>query len=308
MTKAAVLPRGGVVVGVDGTANDEVPIRVAIAQSRRHGRPLHVLHATAIGIVPWTPERLDKQRSITAACLAHARALDPHLELSSSTVVDDQSAALVAATESASVVVMGAGRLGRVGSVVLGATTGKVVSHAQCPVLVVPDSWRAGDTAPGDARPVVVAVDDDVHSLSALEWGFAEAAARNAPLVALHAWWWEEPTPLTAALAGDDEWKAAAESQRVMMGEMLAGWREKFPDVDVQTEFVRGETTAVLEEASDDAQLLVLGTRGRGGFAGLLLGSVSARALHHSHCPVVVVPSRPDLGKGSGPEPVRGHE
>ena len=292
MTENGTQPRGAIVVGVDGTANDEEPLQVAIAQARRHHRPLHVLHATAVGIVPWTPERLDKQRVITATCVEHARGVAPDLEVSSSTVVDDQSAALVTASRTASLVVMGTGRLGRVGSVVLGATTGKVASHAHCPVMVVPDAWRARDAQPGDARPVVVAVDDDEHSQPALDWGFAEASARMAPLVALHAWWWDEPGPLSSAIEWDDESKSAAESQRVMMSEMLAGWQEKFPDLEVRTEFTRGETTAVLEEASGDAQLLVVGTRGRGGFAGLLLGSVSARALHHSRCPVVVVPTR----------------
>jgi nucleotide-binding universal stress UspA family protein len=189
-------PHGAIVVGVDGTANDEEPLQAAIAQARRHHRPLHVLHATSVGIVPWTPERLDKQRAITATCLEHARSIAPDLELSSSTVVDDQSAALVASSRTASLVVMGAGRLGRVGSVVLGATTGKVASHAHCPVMVVPDSWRGRDARSGDARPVIVAVDDDEHSRPALDWGFTEASARNTPLVALHAWWWDEPGPL----------------------------------------------------------------------------------------------------------------
>lgn len=293
MTETRIQPSGAVVVGVDGTANDEEPLQVAIAQARRHHRPLHILHATSIGIVPWTPERLDKQRAITATCLEHARSVAPDLKVSSSTAVDDQSAALVAASRTAALVVMGTGRLGRVGSIVLGATTGKVASHAQCPVMVVPDAWREREAGPSDARPLVVAVDDDEHSSTALDWGFSEASMRNAPLVALHAWWWEEPSPLSTAIEGEDEWASAAESQRVMMSEMLAGWREKLPDVEVRSEFVRGETTAVLEEASQDAQLLVVGTRGRGGFTGLLLGSVSSRALHHSRCPVVVVPSAP---------------
>ena len=293
MTESRIQPIGGVVVGIDGTPNDDEPLQAAIAQARRHHRPLHILHATSIGIVPWTPERLDKQRAITATCVEHARSVAPDLRISSSTEVDDQSAALVAASRTAELVVMGTGRLGRVGSVVLGATTGKVASHARCPVMVVPDAWRTRDAGPRDSRPVVVAVDDDEHSRTALDWGFSEASMRNAPLVALHAWWWDEPGPLSSAIVWEDGAESAAESQRVMMSEMLAGWRDKLPDVEVRTELVRGETTAVLEEASQDAQLLVLGTRGRGGFTGLLLGSVSSRALHHSHCPVVVVPSRP---------------
>ena len=165
--------------------------------------------------------------------------------------------------------------------------------------MVVPDAWRPRATAPEDTLRVVVGVDDEVHSSPAVDSAFAEASARKAPLVALHAWWWDEASPLSSGIAWDhevdlgDEWTTVAASQRVMMSEMLAGWQEKYPDVEVRTEFVRGDPTAVLEEASGDAQLLVVGTRGRGGFTGLLMGSVSSRALHHSRCPVLVVPSLP---------------
>jgi nucleotide-binding universal stress UspA family protein len=293
MTTTTIQPHGAIVVGVEGSDSDEQPLQVAVDQARRHHRPLHVLHATAIGIVPWTVERLDKQRAITAACVERARALAPDLRLSSATVVADQSAALVESSRTASLVVMGAGRLGRVGSVVLGATTGKVASHASCPVLVVPDAWEGKQARAGAAPPLVVGVDDAEHSMPAVDWAFAEASARKAPLLALHAWWWDEPGPLSSVSDPDEEWRAVADSQRVLMSEMVAGRREKFPDVEVSTEVIRGDTTAVLEQASDDAQLLVVGTRGRGGFSGLLLGSVSSRALHHSRCPVVVVPSSP---------------
>ena len=294
MTATRIQPVGAVVVGVDGSPGDEPPLQVGIAQARLHRRTLHIVHATGVGIVPWTPERLAKQDALTAACVEQARALTTEVGISSATVVDDQSAALVEASGTASLIVMGAGRLGRVGSVVLGATTGKVASHARCPIMVVPDAWT-----PADDLPVVVGVDDEVHSRPALDSAFAEASARKAPLVAVHAWWWDEPSPLSSEIAWDqepgwnDEWEAVASSQRVMMSEMLAGWQEKYPDVQVRTEFVRGDATAVLEDASGEAQLLVVGTRGRGGFTGLLLGSVSSRALHHSRCPVLVVPSLP---------------
>lgn len=291
MTETRVHAQGAVVVGVEGTGSDTRPLEAAVIHARLHQRPLHVLHATAIGIVPWTPERLDRQRARTAMALARARALGPDLTVTSATVVDDQSAALVAASRTASLLVMGAGRLGRAGSIMLGATTGRVASHAQCPVLVVPEDW-----SPTEDLAVVVGVDDDEHSRPAVEWAFAEASVRRAPLVAVHAWWWEALGPMASDIAAERErgvagWEAAAESQHLMMGEMVAGCREKYPDVEARTEFVRGEATSTLEEASRDAQLLVVGTRGRGGFAGLLLGSVSSRALHHSHCPVVVVPS-----------------
>lgn len=293
--------RGSVVVGVEGHPRDELPLRAAIAEARRHHRPLHLLHATAIGIVPWTPERLDRQRALTAQALERAAAIAPDLDITAATEVADQSAALIEASSVASLVVVGAGGLGHLGAVVLGATTGKVAAHSSCPVMAVPQD--DADRSPGgspDALPVVVGIDDEEHSSAAVGWAFAEAAAREVPLTAVHAWWWGQPGPLATAPAPDDpeewadDWESAAQAQRVMMSEMLAGWREKYPEVDVDVQFVRGDSTAVLRELSSDAGVLVLGTRGRGGFAGLLLGSVSARALHHSRCPVVVVPSHRD--------------
>jgi nucleotide-binding universal stress UspA family protein len=82
-----------------------------------------------------------------------------------------------------------------------------------------------------------------------------------------------------------------AQTQKLLVAEMLAGWREKYPDVTVRPTAVRGQAAVVLEEVSQNAQVLVVGSRGRGGFAGLLLGSVSSRVMHRAKCPTVVVPS-----------------
>ena len=124
-----------------------------------------------------------------------------------------------------------------------------------------------------------------------MEFAFAEASSRRAELVPVHTWWWEEPGPFLAGSEWDDEWVEVAETQKVLVAEMLAGWREKYPDVKVSPTAVRGQAAVVLEQVSKNAQLLVVGSRGRGGFAGLLLGSVSNRVLHQAKCPTVVVPS-----------------
>lgn len=297
MSQTHTRPRGAVVVGVEGDEPDERSLVAAIAEARWHHRPLHLLHATAIGIVPWTPERLDKQRALTAQALDLARSLAGDLDITATTVVADQSAALVEASRTAALLVVGSGGLGHVGGILLGATTGKVVSHSRCPVVVVPHDAPTPDAADPATSPVLVGIDDEEHSRPAVEWAFAEAAVRSVGLTAVHAWWWGEPAPLATAAAPEDpeewadDWQSAADAQRVMMSEMLAGCRERHPDVEVDLQFVRGETTQVLRASSRDAGLLVVGTRGRGGFTGLLLGSVSARALHQSHCPVAVVPS-----------------
>ena len=107
MTDTRTQPRGAVVVGVDGSPSDEQPLQAGVAQARLHQRPLHIVHATGIGIVPWTPERLAKQDALTATCVKQARVLTGDVDISSATVVDDQSAALVEASRTASLIVWG---------------------------------------------------------------------------------------------------------------------------------------------------------------------------------------------------------
>lgn len=89
----------------------------------------------------------------------------------------------------------------------------------------------------------------------------------------------------------------AYDAEELVVSEMMVGWAERYPDVVVRTEVLRGDPVPVLRETARSAQLLVVGSRGRGGFVGLLLGGVSSRLLHGSPCPVLVVPSvaRPAL-------------
>lgn len=297
-------PLGAVVVRVDGHPSGDRAVDAATAQARADHRPLHLVFATGIGLVPLTSELLSARERLTRQCHARAVALAPDLQVTWQVHVADPAAMLVAASRSASLVVLSEAGLGQSGDVLLGETTHKVAAHARCPVMVVPHAGHWNDDG-----PVVVGVDAAQHSVPALAWGFAEAAARKVPLVAMHACWWEEPGPLAEELSGDTELSTppggAVEVQErvdtrervdageLVLSEMLAGWREKYPDVEVEPEVVHEHPAAALEGRSVGSQLLVVGSRGRGGFAGLLLGSVSAHAVHHAHCPVVVVPSTP---------------
>jgi nucleotide-binding universal stress UspA family protein len=137
-----------------------------------------------------------------------------------------------------------------------------------------------------------VGVDTDEHSAAAVAMAFAEASRRSAPLVAVHAWWHDVPEYLIDAWTLERGEQEAVESRRLEMSEMLAGGRADHPDVDVREVITRDTTVAALCTAAEDAQLLVVGTRGHGGFRGLLLGSVSTRLIHRSPCPLLVVPSR----------------
>lgn len=274
-----------VVVGVDGGQSAGRAVEEAAAQAVRWGAPLHLMHATGRTIVPWTPEHLARVAVVTEHCRQRAARVAPHLRITSTTEVDDPAAMLVAASQDAAMVVVDGGRLGQAGAVLLGATAHKVVTHAACPVMVVPLAADWSTTG-----PVVVGVDAHEHSAAAVEFAFAEASRRGAPLQAVHTWWWDEANASLAGAGGPGD-RSVVESHRLVVAEMLAGWRGDFPDVDVSVTLVRGRAGTTLVQESRAAQLLVVGQRGLGGFPGLLLGSVSSHVIHHAHCPVVVVPA-----------------
>lgn len=286
-----------VVVGVDNGQSAGRAVEEAAAQAHRWGRPLRVMHATGLTIVPWTDEHLLRVAAHTERCRQRALHVQPGLTISATTEVADPAAMLVQASRDAAMVVVDGGRLGQAEAVLLGSIADKVMAHAACPVMVVP--LAADRSATG---PVVVGVDAHPHSAAAVAFAFAEAQRRQAPLVAEHSWWWDEANVSLARLDPDEERERIIESHRLVVAEMLAGYRDEYPDVKVTESIVHGLAGTSLVQASRGAQLLVVGRRGLGGFPGLLLGSVSRHVVHHAHCPVVVVPStRPDPGVADGP-------
>lgn len=143
----------------------------------------------------------------------------------------------------------------------------------------------------GDAaRPVVVGVDDSPGSVAALRFALREAVLRAAPLRVVHAW----TVPALGEAAGmvplllDD---LRREEQAVLDRAIEQATEGADPGVELQRVLVEDPPGRALVEASRDAQLVVVGSRGRGGFAGLLLGSVSQQVAHHAPCPVVIVPA-----------------
>jgi nucleotide-binding universal stress UspA family protein len=139
---------------------------------------------------------------------------------------------------------------------------------------------------------IVVGVDGSPASIEALRWALAEAAARRSPLLVVRAWSHPFVTSPLGAVAPslDRETLAAlATAATEELERALAAARAAESEVKLETSVVEGGAAAVLLEAAQGADLLVVGSRGRGGFSGLLLGSVSQQCLHHAPCPVVVV-------------------
>ncbi|HET6708037.1 universal stress protein, partial [Amycolatopsis sp.] len=172
--------------------------------------------------------------------------------------------------------------VGAIAGLFSGSPDVDLAAKAHCPVVVV----RGNESVDG---PVVVGVDGSALSEGAIAWAFEEASLRNAPLVALYTWHDGD----TAGLFSDGnvafQGEAVQDSGRRLLAQRLAGWQEKYPDVQVERRVEHDKPRSRLLSASHGAQLVVVGSRGRGGFTGLVLGSTSQALLHHASCPVMVV-------------------
>jgi len=150
----------------------------------------------------------------------------------------------------------------------------------------------AEEPAPLDpaAGPVLVAIAGSPHDEAALRFGFEEANLRGVPLVGVHIWWYPPEVNLQPAdIDPYDNAMLAGEAERVL-AEAMAGWRIKYPDIPVEHRAIHAlNVSYTLIEESARAGLLVVGCRGRGGFTGLVLGSVSRDLVGHADAPVAVV-------------------
>ncbi|MEU9124996.1 universal stress protein [Streptomyces sp. NPDC048506] len=157
-----------------------------------------------------------------------------------------------------------------------------LIAHAPCPVVVVPYSEHITQQQPY----FVVGVDGSPRSAAAVDFAFDEAALRGAALRALFVW-----HPPRLGVLDED---AALQECRRLLSETVAGRTAAHPEVELHHEVVRGHPVQVLAKASEHALGLVVGTRGHGGFTGMLLGSVSQGVLQHARCPVITVPHAHD--------------
>lgn len=284
-----------VVVGVDGSPSSLAAVEAAAYEAglRRVGlRMVHAFGSPSMrvpgGGPPWSPAQAGVRELVDGTLdRAEQRARDvaPHVDVTREVSVGDPTAVLEIESHTASLVVVGSRGLGAFGSLLLGSTAVQLAAHGRCPVLVV-----RGRENPGG--PVLLAVDGSPAGGPAVEFAFAEASMRGADLVALLVWnTWSEPAhegpPTALDVIVDVE--RLREDERRVLDETLEPWRRRCPGVAVERRLVRSRVRPALLEASGDARLVVCGARGRGGFTGLLLGSVSQALLHHASCPVAVV-------------------
>lgn len=192
----------------------------------------------------------------------------------------------------ATLIALGSRGLGEFSGAVFGSVARAVVSHSSAPVAVI--RGRTLDGRPPTEGPVVVGVDGSEVSAAAVPVAFAEAASRNASLIAVNVWSDVSVQPSLGATEDDPHWSAIQAAEEAVLSERLAGWVEQYPEVPVQRVVHRDRPVRVLSEFSERAQLLVVGSHGRGGFAGMLLGSTSAALMSTADCPVLVVRPQPE--------------
>ncbi|QRP50220.1 universal stress protein [Amycolatopsis sp. FDAARGOS 1241] len=290
-----------VVVGVDGSAGAAEAVGWAARLASGRGLELELVHCLqadslyyggglAGSDVLFEQLRVEGDR-IVAAAAEQALAVDAALTVRTDVRTDAASAGLLDRSRSVRLVVLGRTGTGGFAGMLIGATAAEVASHAACPVAVV--RGRHGDGPVPLAGPVVVGVDGTPNSEAAIAVAFDEAGFRGVPLVAVHAW--DDVTydcaDSTARLMPQPETLEPTEER--LLAQRLAGWQEKFPEVEVRRSLVRDRPRQALLAESDRAQLVVVGSRGRGGFTGMLLGSTSQALIHHSSCPVLVVRPEP---------------
>ncbi len=291
--------KGRWVVGTDGSLRAEKAVIWAArhASERTIPIPLLIIHAIPETPVPtrekaatmlrdgadYKDEIRTKAERIVGEVADKVRAEFPNLEVETAVVEGHPADILAEAAADADQIVVGARGAGAPALVkMLGGVSDYVVAHAQGSVAVVPDQ---AEDRPG--QPVVLGVDDSPQGRLAMARAFQAASLRGVPLIAITAW---DYGPYDAHNA--ELWAHSVSEMDAMMAdearELLADKIAEFPDVEVTIQAVRGRPEHALIEASREAGLVVIGSKGRGGFARLLLGSTSRHVLRDSYCPVVV--------------------
>ncbi|GII81476.1 universal stress protein [Sphaerisporangium rufum] len=293
-----------VVVGADGSPAALAAVRWAADDAVRRDTGLRIVHVTE----PWvfdlpltTPpgfhdSRTRQARAVLAEAAGAARDRVPGIGVLTAEAIGDPRRELLAEAGKAQVLVVGSRGLGGFAGLLLGSVSIGVAGHAGCPVVAV---RAAGNEEPGEPgepgerrerREIVVGHDGSPYSEAALDYAFEEAALRGALVRAVYAWQVSAFLPMLASYTPEldrvyDLGLRAAKEQ-------LRPWREKYPAVEVRDAMVRAHPVAALVEASAAADLVVVGSRGRGAVGAAVLGSVGHGVLHHARCPVAVVRSR----------------
>jgi nucleotide-binding universal stress UspA family protein len=285
----------GIVVAVDGSPASNAAACWAARDAAMRNVPLTIAHAVTTPTATWPPVpypdsvaiRLEddgKKAIMHAVKIAEdAMPADGKVAVGRELVYSTPALALIKMSDEAEMIVVGTSGRGLLARGVLGSVSSTVVRHANCPVAVVRD-----EDLPDPQHPVLVGIDGSPASELATAIAFDEASRRGVDLMALHAW-----SDIAVTELPESDWSSLEAEAHRSLAESLAGWQERYPDVTVHRLVVRDRPARALAEKSQTAQLVVVGSHGRGGLTGMLLGSVSNTVLHTVQIPVIVARPSP---------------
>jgi len=287
------MSRLGIVVGVDESPAAKVAVRWAARDAELRKVPLTLVHAISPEVATWPNVRLgaglarwqrdrghhlvDDAFKVAEEACRHGGPAEIRSEILSTAAVPT----LVDLSEDAELMVAGCRGNGSWPGQLLGSVSSGLLRYAHCPVAIIHD--EAPPAAHPSQAPVLVGVDGSPASELATAIAFDEASRRNVGLIALHAW-----SDADVSDWPEIDWPESKLAAEEVLSERLAGWRERYPDVEVQRIAVCDKPARQLVQRSKDAQLVVVGGRGRGGFAGMLVGSVGETVAQMAWVPVIV--------------------
>ena len=287
----------GIVVGVDGSPDSENAVVWAAKEAALHDVPLTLAHIRP-DTRAYTWYEISVAEELARISVQRGREiLDSTTTLAERSVTDggpltlrehvgegNAVSVLTDLSGSAQMIVVGSRGLGRVGRVLLGSVSAALIRHAHCPVAVIHP--LADPELQSAQAPVVVGIDGSPASEAAVAVAFDEASRRGVELVAVHAW-----SDLTVYAYPAEEWLTFQPRAEEVLAERLAGGQERYPDVTIRRVVVCDRPDHQLLAQAASAQLVVVGSHGRGGFAGMLLGSVSRTVAESADAPVIVARS-----------------
>ncbi len=266
-----------ILVGYDGSSSSRDAVDWAARAAREHGAVLAVCHAWAPGYAgpPLEPGHDDPARASAQWILSTSiRNPDP-AEVQQVLVEGSAASVLCEQSADASILVVGSRGLGGLDGLMLGSVSLQTAAFAHSPVVVVRGRWRpTGCYAPGH---VVAGIDGSEASANVLDFAGTEAALRHVPLTAV------------CALADAPGELAMAKRTGEDFEHIVTKWEKEHPEVELYRQITSQSARATLLDAAYDAQLLVLGRRGRGGLPRMVLGTVTETLLSHASCPVAVI-------------------
>lgn len=288
-----------IVVGVDGSDGSNAALRWTVEQARRGGGLRVVALKAWQPVIPasgvwWSeydiPHDLhDGALATLEASIDEVCGSSTDVEIERCVVRGSAHGALMDAARTADALVVGSRGFGGLKGTLLGSVGRQLVAHAPCPTVIVPLPGSRRATTEADPSRIVVGLDGSPNSLAAFEWAVEWATATEGHIRAVYV----ERCPSSPArphtragtvVLGDPHCAAQLELASFVLSSELS------VDVPLELHAREGETAHILMEEATRAGLVVVGARGRGGFAGLLLGSVATDLVHHCPCPIAVVP------------------